>query len=202
MTFGVLGTPVTIDGLVELDVFVAAGTPDGAISARWGDGVTPTDFPVSNRVSAGGVGSTVVDPEPSDTTNEEEPASIDNEPIQVDLGDLETDAVLVGTFPPDGGNIIVTSTQGPIQAGGLEFIAEPGTLTQGSSPSPFAFFIPNGAAPGNVTFGVLGTPVTIDGSVELDVAVSPSTVTGDITARWGMGVTPIAFPVVSQATDA
>lgn len=104
---------------------------------------------------------------------------------------------LVGEWPQGGGNITVTPTADPIQAGGIELVAEPGILTQGASADPFAFFIPNSAAPGNVTFGSLGTPVTIDGPVELDVAVSASAVNGDISATWGMGVTPTAFPVTT-----
>ena len=106
-------------------------------------------------------------------------------------------AQLEGMWPAGGGNITVTTTDGPIDAGGIELVAEPGILTQGASPAPFAFFIPNAAAPGNVTFGVLGTPVTLDGSVELDVAVSANAATGDVAATWGNGVTPTAFPVTT-----
>lgn len=102
---------------------------------------------------------------------------------------------LEGTWPPGGGNITIRTTAGPIQAGGIELAAEPGILTQGTNPAPFAFFIPNGSAPGNVTLGVLGTPVTLDGRVELDVAVSATATTGDIAATWGDGATPTAFPV-------
>ncbi len=106
------------------------------------------------------------------------------------------DPFLEGDWPAGGGNITIRTTNGPIQAGGLEFVAEPGILTQGTSAAPFAFFIPNSAAPGNVTFGVLGTPVTLDGPVELDVAVSASASNGDVSATWGNGVVPTAFCVL------
>ncbi len=102
---------------------------------------------------------------------------------------------LEGEWPAGGGNITITTTEGPIQASGLEFVAEPGILTQGTSPAPFAFFIPNRGAPGNVTLGVLGTPVTLDGQIELDVAVSASAVGSDVTGTWGDGVVPTAFCV-------
>ncbi len=105
------------------------------------------------------------------------------------------DSPLIGTFPPEGGNITLTTIDGPIDAGGIEFIADPGELTQGASPAPFAFFIPNSAAPGNVTLGVLGTPTTLDGSVELDVFARGD---AEITAFWGEGVTPRPFPVSNR----
>ncbi len=104
-------------------------------------------------------------------------------------------AQLSGSFPVGGGNITIEPTDGPIQAGGLEFVAEPGILTQGASPAPFPFFIPNSASPGNVTFGVLGTPVTIDGPVELDLAVSALATGADIAATWGNGIVPTPFPI-------
>ena len=62
------------------------------------------------------------------------------------------------------------------------------------SPAPFTFF-PNSASPGNVTFGVLGTPITLDGEIELDVAVSAFAERGSIKGYWGDGVTPTAFPI-------
>lgn len=102
---------------------------------------------------------------------------------------------LEGSWPTGGGNITVTPTGDPVMAGGIELVAEPGILTQGASAAPFAFFIPNGSAPGNVTFGSLGTPVTIDGPLELDVAVSADAANGSIAATWGDGVVPTAFPV-------
>ena len=104
-------------------------------------------------------------------------------------------AELVGSFPIGGGNITVEPTEGPIQAGGIEFAAASGVLIQGPSAAPFQFFIPNSAQPGNVTLGSLGTPVTIDGPIELDVAASADATGGDILARWGKGVTPIPFPI-------
>jgi len=102
---------------------------------------------------------------------------------------------LLGIWPQAGGNITIEPTGDSIQAGGLEFVAEPGILTQGESPAPFAFFIPNLAYPGNVTLGSLGAPVWIDGPIELDVAVAAFAGCGDVTATWGKGVVPTAFPM-------
>lgn len=108
---------------------------------------------------------------------------------------------LVGVFPSGGGNITITPTDGPIRTGGLEFVAEPGILTQGTNPAPFAFFIPNGAAPGNVSLGSLGTPVTIDGPIELDVAVSASAENGDIAAAWDDRNLGSPFPVTVSVPE-
>ena len=81
----------------------------------------------------------------------------------------------------------MVTTRGPINVLGIEFLAEPGILQQGDDPSPFGFFIPNAAAPGNVTFGSLGTAPIIDGTLELDVAVAANTPEDSINAIWGFG---------------
>jgi len=101
-------------------------------------------------------------------------------------------AELEGFFPEDGGKITVAPTAGPIHSVGIEFVPLEGTVTQGETAEPFMFFIPNASAPGNVTLAVLGTGVTIDGPVTLDVTASADAV---ISATWGKGVTPIPFPV-------
>ena len=105
-------------------------------------------------------------------------------------------AELEGTFPLEGGPITLTPTDGPIQAGAVEFSPAAGAVTAGRSPAPFAFFLSNGAAPENVTLGVLGTPVTIDGPVTLDVTASADAV---INAIWGRGTTPVPFPVTASS---
>ena len=48
---------------------------------------------------------------------------------------------LESTAPAGGGNISIVTTNGPIQAGGIEFVAEPGILIQGESPAPFLSLI-------------------------------------------------------------
>ncbi len=105
---------------------------------------------------------------------------------------------LDGSWPRGGGKLTIFTVGAPIEADGIELIAEPGILTQGTSPAPFAFFIPNsfGVEPGNVAFGTLGTSVTIDGPVELDVTVSASARFGDVSGDWsgrGSSSQPVFF---------
>ncbi len=158
IAFGVLGTPVTLDGSVELDVTARSGA---TIEAAWGDGTVPRPFPVT----------------------EGEIPTIDSFEI-------------IGVYPPEGGPLTLIFPDGPVDLSGVEFVADPDVLTQGASAEPFSFFIPNAAAPGNVTFGVLGTPVSLSDSIELDLTVSAGTPEGAILANWGNGSTPISFRVV------
>ena len=102
---------------------------------------------------------------------------------------------LYGYWPVGGGNITVASTGAPVAVGGIEFIAEPGILAEGTRPDPLTFFIPNtGTRTGIVTLGSLGTAITIDGPVEFDVAVSATAVRGDISGGWGGGTRPLTEP--------
>ena len=104
----------------------------------------------------------------------------------------------MGTFPAEGGRLTVTPTDGPIQAGGIELIPTSGTLTQGESAHPFQFFLPNSEAPENVTFGSLGTTVTIDGPLRLNVTISADAI---VQGNWGDGSTPVAFPITGGGGD-
>jgi len=115
-----------------------------------------------------------------------------------DPGDGGFGNVLTAFYPPWGGRIALIAGDGPVNLGGIEFVAEPGILTQGESPAPFSFFLPNSAAPGNVTLASLGTPVTVDGFLELNVFVAPNTPNGSIVASWGDGINPTGFPVVQS----
>ena len=158
IVFGVLGTPLILDGSVELDVFAFGGA---TIEANWRNGPTLTQFPVT----------------------EGEIPTIDSFEI-------------IGVYPPEGGPLTLIFPDGPVDLSGVEFVADPDVLTQGASAEPFSFFIPNAAAPGNVTFGVLGTPVSLSDSIELDLTVSAGTPEGAILANWVNGSTPISFRVV------
>ena len=103
---------------------------------------------------------------------------------------------LEGFFPAGGGQNTVQPTGSPISAGGLQFVPIEGTVTAGESPAPFAFFIPSSQNPENVTIGVLGTPVTIDGPTTLDVLASADAV---IEGSWGNGVVPEPFIITGGA---
>ena len=105
------------------------------------------------------------------------------------------DIDLIAYYPEEGGTIVVLAPNGTITSGGIEFVAAPGILTA-KDPSPFDFFIPNGAAPGNVTVGLVGTWLRIDPVIEIGIVVAPNTQPGEIAASWGHGVGPTAFPVL------
>ena len=166
VTWGVLGTPVTIDGPVSLDVTASA---DAVIDATWGNGVVPTPFPIVG-------GGTFPDP---------------FDPPVVGTG-------LEGVFPAEGGKLTVTPIGGPILAGGIELIPTRGTLTEGESPAPFQFFLPNSNAPENVTLASLGTGVTIDGPLTLDVTFSADAI---VRGNWGDGPTPVPFSIFGGGGD-
>jgi len=88
---------------------------------------------------------------------------------------------LDGSWPAEGGNLTI-STNGPLDMTGVWFWAAEGILTPGTNPDPFDTFV---ASPQN-PMTLAGVPVvTLDGSYELDVAVAPGTIEGDIFAEWG-----------------
>ena len=101
-------------------------------------------------------------------------------------------AELEGFFPAEGGRITVQPTGGPVEVSGIELVPTAGSLTQGESAAPFTFFLPNSAAPGNVTLGNLGSSVTFDGPITLDVVASADAI---ISATYGSGIIPVEFPV-------
>ena len=107
-------------------------------------------------------------------------------------------AELEGFFPTEGGPITISPTGTAIQTSGIQFVPVEGTIEEGESPAPFAFFLPNRANPEYVALGVLGTTVTIDGSVTLDVIASSDAV---IEGKWGMGIEPIPFPVARLGSE-
>ncbi len=121
--------------------------------------------------------------------------TIQNDVASAEISITQSEPV-VAIYPREGGPITLEFLDGPRGLMGVEFLAEPGVLTQGASAEPFDFFIPDSAAPGNVTLGVLGTPVTLDGSVELDVIVAPDTPFGEISANWDNGANQFGLFVV------
>ena len=110
------------------------------------------------------------------------------------LSEEDLDAELFGIFPEEGGLLTVVTTKGPILAGGLHFdVNSPSDITVTEVPAPFAFFIPS-SNPLDVTLGVLGAPVELNGPVTLGIEVSANAIIN--TAQWGQSVVPTDFPVV------
>ena len=101
-------------------------------------------------------------------------------------------------YPEEGGKLMILHRREPLLhpsiSSGIEFIASEGLIEAGTNPAPFAFFIPNSAAPGNVTLGTLGTPAEIDSVAELDITVAGNTLAGAFIASRGPHVSDL--PVV------
>ena len=96
---------------------------------------------------------------------------------------------------------IVVIAESPVEAAGLDFVSAGGNLVPVPDPpgsSPFTFFLSN--SPNQITWGNLGSTVTIDGEFVTQAGYSGDNPEGDLTASWGMGATPVAFPVTVPST--
>lgn len=100
---------------------------------------------------------------------------------------------LTGSYPAAGGPITVTSSGGVVEAAGLDFqSSNDGLIPTGGVPAPFAFLLSDTAS--QVTYGNLGSTVSIDGDLTLSVG---ATTGAEIEASWGMGAVPVTFPVAA-----
>lgn len=106
---------------------------------------------------------------------------------------------LMGDFPADGGLITVTASGGDVVAAGIEFKSASGGLIPGEVSDPFAFYLAN--TENQVTFGNLGSAVTIADGSSLTLPVGAVGGTADIEAAWGRGAEAVAFPVGSGDPD-
>lgn len=98
---------------------------------------------------------------------------------------------LTGSYPAEGGAITVTSSGGVVSAAGLDFVSSnDGLRPTGGVPAPFAFLLSDTSS--QVTYGNLGSTVDIDGDLTLSVGANAD---AEISASWGMGAVPVAFPV-------
>ena len=103
---------------------------------------------------------------------------------------------LTASWPPEGGPITVTAVGGVVKAAGLDFSSPndglipipPGDLT--APADPFTFLLSNN--PSQVTYGNLGTTVSIDGALELTVGAKAGAI---VLTSSGQGATPAPFPV-------
>ena len=109
----------------------------------------------------------------------------------VALTALFAHAQVAGTVNEDG--IIVISGNGE-EAAGVDINSAGGHLVPvDGGAAPFAFFLSNTA--NQITWGNLGTAVTLEGEWVTGAGYTGDDPAGDITATWGSGVTPVAFPV-------
>lgn len=97
------------------------------------------------------------------------------------------------------GKIVVIATE-PVAAAGLDLISAGGLMVPVPDPpgaSPFTFFLSN--TPNQITWGNLGSTVTFDGEFATNAGYTGDDPAGDLTAAWGNGPTPVAFPVTGAA---
>ena len=94
--------------------------------------------------------------------------------------------------------IIVVNAEPPVDAYGLSLTSTGGNLVplDPADPAPFTFLLSN--TRNEVTWATLGTPVSL-GHFNTGVVYSGPPGVHDISAVWGDGPTPVAFPVGSLA---
>ena len=103
---------------------------------------------------------------------------------------------LVGSFPAEGGAITVTASGGTVMAAGIDLNSAGGNLIPaGGDAAPFTFLLADTA--NQVTYGNLGTSVDIADGASLTLTAGVQAGGDDIVASWGMGATPVAFPVTA-----
>ncbi len=95
-------------------------------------------------------------------------------------------STLAATYPFGGGPITLTAVGGDVPAAGIDFQSAGGNLipTGGTDASPFLFFLSN--TPNQITYAVLGQPVTISPDSPLTLSAGyDGRCFGDLTASWG-----------------
>lgn len=116
--------------------------------------------------------------------------------VLVAIASVSVDAgTIVGTYPVGGGQITI-STDGPVDAAGLDFVSDnesliPIPIASSQGAEPFDFLLANNAL--QVRLGNLLEPVTLDGSIVLGVGAMAG---ASIEASWMDGNTPMPFDVI------
>jgi|GEM_PF-3240664 len=93
------------------------------------------------------------------------------------------------------GNVVVIASE-PTELAGVDLISANQLLVpvpEDVGSAPFSFFLAN--TPGQITWGNLGSAVTLDGEWETGAGYLGDDPATDLTASWGSGAEPVAFPV-------
>lgn len=93
------------------------------------------------------------------------------------------------------GKIVIVASE-PTELAGVDLISANDLLVpvpEDVGSAPFAFFLANTS--GQVTWGNLGSSVTLDGEWETGAGYLGDDPATDLTASWGSGVQPVSFPV-------
>ena len=201
ITWGNLGSTVTLDGAFDTQAGYA-GDPDGDLQAFWGNGPGPVAIPISL------VGEPLPLPEPPMEPTPVIPPPDTSEPPIVrprprpdppivtapepfNLPPSPRDGLVVGEVREE---TILLLTNEPVAVAGLFFVSQAGRIIPApdNDASPFTFFLAN--TPNQVSFGNLGTSVTLNGELVLPIGYTGNP-DGDLTAAWGDGPQPITLPI-------
>ena len=185
ITWGNLGTSTTLDGAFNTRAGYT-GDPVGDLTAAWGDGLTPVDIPVSlsGEVTPTPDPPVVVPPTP-DPPVVDPPVGGNPDPVP---------GPLAGSINEDG--FIVLSASESLAVAGIDLQSAAGNLVPISDEvgsAPFAFFLSN--TPNQITWGNLGSTVTLEGDFVTGAQYNGDDPAGDLTAFWGDGPTPVAFAI-------
>ena len=97
---------------------------------------------------------------------------------------------------------VVIRTDAPIAVAGIDLQSPAGRLVpvpESEGAAPFTFFLSN--TPNQITWGTLGSTVVIDGTFATSAGYAGDP-TGDLTATWGNGPSPVAFDIISPSVVA
>ena len=183
ITWGNLGSTVTLDGVLNTNAGYT-GDPAGDLTSFWGAGPVAVPFPVSlsNESIPAGLESPVLPPAPGPG----------GPPDPLDIPPTASDGLLQAEIRE--GKLVVIANE-PTEVSGLDFISQAGRLVPVPDPpgsSPFTFFVSN--TPNQITWGNLGSTVTIDGVLATEAGYTGDPA-GDLTGAWGDGPTPVALPI-------
>jgi len=106
-------------------------------------------------------------------------------------------AQVTGAINSDG--FFVITGNGEVAAG-VDLISADGLLIPAADPpgaAPFQFLLSNTAS--QITWGNLGAGVTLDGEFVTGAGYTGDDPANDLTAAWGDGSNPVAFPIGAPA---
>jgi len=210
ITWGNLGTTVRLDGVLNMNAGFTGDSADD-LQGFWGNGATLVAIPISlsDEPIPTGFESPVLPPRPDPPVNPPTPDPPTPDPPRPDpprppvviplpephnLPPTPNDGLVVGEVREE---TIVVIADEPVAVAGLDFVSQEGRIvpSPGTDASPFTFFLANN--PNQVTFGNLGSNVTLVGELALSIGYRGDP-DGDLTAAWGDGPRPVNLPITAS----
>jgi len=183
ITWGNLGSTVTLDGTLNTGARYS-GNPTNDLTAAWGRGTEIVDIPMSLAV--------LPRTERPIANLPSNPPSITNPLIPLEVSPHPSGSPIFAEVRE--GTVVLFASE-PIKAAGLDFQSPSGRLTPVPNPpgaSPFTFFLSN--TPNQITWGNLGSTVTLDGVFNTRAGYNGDPA-DDLVLFWGNGPVPTAMPV-------